>query len=39
MFTQATVLAQALRKENPNVKWAQHVKAGYAAVKKRQLDE
>ena len=37
MFTEATVLAQELRKENPNVKWAQHVKAGYAAVKKKQL--
>ena len=37
MFTDATVLAQELRKENPNVKWAQHVKAGYAAVKERQL--
>ena len=34
MFTEATVLAQELRKQNPNVKWAQHVKAGYAAVKK-----
>jgi len=38
MFTEATVLAQELRKEQPNAKWAQHVKAGYAAVKKRQLE-